>query len=253
MASKTVSRSRGRNTKSGPRSRNTAPTRRPAPRRRNQRRNQHWTTPLVALGRGARSGWHACAHGVGSLFRSVGRAHDIEHGHRRDGVALALLGLAFVVGASSWFHAAKPVGGWIDDVFRAVVGSGVALVPIIAVVIAVFLMRTEPNPEERPRLLLGFAMVALPILGLWHLFAGSPDSPEGRADAGGFVGFVIGGPLAQGLTAWIAAPLLVMAIVFGVLLLTGTTIRDIPDTLRNMFSPRDYDEWDEEWDDDLND
>jgi S-DNA-T family DNA segregation ATPase FtsK/SpoIIIE len=60
---------------------------------------------------------------------------------------------------------------------------------------------------------------------------------------------VIGGPLAQGLTAWIAAPLLVMAIVFGVLLLTGTTIRDIPDTLRNMFSPRDYDEWDEEWDD----
>ncbi|MUM17229.1 DNA translocase FtsK [Mycobacterium sp. CBMA271] len=253
MASKTVSSSRGRNTKSGARARNTAPTRRPAPRRRKQSRNQHWSTPLVALGRGARSGWHACAHVVGSLFRSVGRAHDIEHGHRRDGIALALLGLAFVVGASSWFHAAKPVGGWIDDAIRAVVGSGVALVPVIALVIAVFLMRTEPNPEERPRLLLGFAMVALPILGLWHLFAGSPDSPEGRCAAGGFVGFVIGGPLAQGLTAWIAAPLLVMAIVFGVLLLTGTTIRDIPDTLRNMFSPRDYDEdydeWDEDWDD----
>ncbi|AMU31702.1 FtsK/SpoIIIE family DNA translocase [Mycobacteroides abscessus] len=249
MASKTVSRSRSRNTKPGTRSRNTAPTRRPAPRRRNQRRNQHWTAPLAALGRGARTGWHACAHGVGSLFRSVGRAHDIEHGHRRDGIALALLGVAFVVGASSWFHAAKPVGGWIDNAFRVVVGSGVALVPIIALVIAVFLMRTEPNPEERPRLLLGFAMVALPILGLWHLFAGSPDSPEGRSAAGGFVGFVIGGPLAQGLTAWIAAPLLVMAIVFGVLLLTGTTIRDVPDTLRNMFSSRDYDEWDEEWDD----
>ncbi|MBA0044958.1 DNA translocase FtsK [Mycobacterium sp. NPDC050853] len=250
MASKTVSRSRGRNTKSGTRSRNTAPTRRPAPRRRNQRRNQHWSAPLVAVGRGARAGWHACAQGVGTLFRSVGRARDIEHGHRRDGVALALLGLAFVVGASSWFHAAKPVGGWIDSVFRAVVGSGVVLVPVITLVIAVFLMRTEPNPEERPRLLLGFAMVALPILGLWHLFAGSPDGPEGRSIAGGFVGFVIGGPLAQGLTAWIAAPLLLMAIVFGVLLLTGTTIRDIPDTLRNMFSPREYDEWDEDWDED---
>lgn len=75
----------------------------------------------------------------------MGRAHDIEHGHRRDGIALALLGVAFVVGASSWFHAAKPVGGWIDNAFRVVVGSGVALVPIIALVIAVFLMRTEPN------------------------------------------------------------------------------------------------------------
>ena len=42
------------------------------------------------------------------------------------------------------------------------------------------LMRTEPNPESRPRLILGAAMIALPALGLWHLWSGSPEDP-GRA------------------------------------------------------------------------
>jgi S-DNA-T family DNA segregation ATPase FtsK/SpoIIIE len=81
-------------------------------------------------------------------------------------------------------------------------------------------------------------MVALPVLGLWHLWAGSPDTPVGRAHAAGFIGFAIGGPLSEGLTAWICAPLLFIGALFGLLLLTGTTIREVPDTLRSMFGTR---------------
>jgi S-DNA-T family DNA segregation ATPase FtsK/SpoIIIE len=51
-------------------------------------------------------------------------------------------------------------------------------------------------------------MIALPFLGLWHLWAGSPMDPAARQHAAGFLGFAIGGPLSDGLTAWIAAPLL---------------------------------------------
>ncbi len=40
------------------------------------------------------------------------------------------------------------------------------------------------------------------------------------------------------MTAWIAAPLLFIGALFGVLLLTGTTIREIPETLRDMFGTR---------------
>jgi S-DNA-T family DNA segregation ATPase FtsK/SpoIIIE len=115
-------------------------------------------------------------------------------------------------------------------------------------------MRTEPNPEARPRLILGAAMIALPVLGLMHMWSGSPG-PADRPHAGGFVGYAIGGPLADGLTAWIAAPLLVMAAVFGLLLLTGTTIREVPETLYAMFSTRgDFDdEYDHEYDDEAAD
>ncbi len=72
-------------------------------------------------------------------------------------------------------------------------------------------------------------MIALPTLGLWHLWAGSPKDPIARQHAAGFLGFAIGGPLSEGLTEWIAAPLLFIGVLFGLLLVTGTTIREVPD------------------------
>ena len=178
------------------------------------------------------------ARGAGGAARSVGRAGDIEPRHRRDGIALALLGIAVVIVASSWFNAARPVGQWVDTLLRMLIGSTVVLLPIVAVVVAVALMRSEPNPEARPRLVLGSAMIAFPALGLWHLWSGSPQTPVGRQQAAGFIGFAIGGPLSDGVTAWIAAPLLFIGVLFGVLLLSGTTVREVPSALRAMFTVR---------------
>ena len=205
----------------------------------------------MTVGRGVRAGWLLLAKGAGSTARSVGRARDLEPGHRRDGVALALLGVAVVIAASSWFDAARPVGQWIDTFLRVLIGSGVVLVPIVLAAIAVVLMRTEAEPEARPRLILGTAMITLPTLGLWHLWAGSPTEPPGRQHAAGFLGFAIGGPLSDGLTEWIAAPLLFIGALFGLLLVTGTTIREVPSTVQRMFSARAFrcDEYHEDYED----
>jgi S-DNA-T family DNA segregation ATPase FtsK/SpoIIIE len=196
------------------------------------------TNAGLTCGRAVRATWLMLAKGTGGTARSVGRARDIDPGHRRDGLALALLGLGVVIAASSWFDAARPVGAWVDSVLRIFIGSAVVVLPVVCAGVAVLLMRTEPNPDARPRLVLGSTMVALPVLGLWHLWAGSPDTPVGRAHAAGFIGFAIGGPLSEGLTAWICAPLLFIGALFGLLLLTGTTIREVPDTLRSMFGTR---------------
>src|SRR5215218_4845420 len=237
MPSKTAARSGSRSSRSKTGTRAGARTtqkRKPAPRRN--------VSPIssagAAVGRGVRVGWLMLAKGAGSTARSAGRAPPLEPGHRRAGIALALLGVAVVIAASSWFDAARPVGAWIDTFLRVLIGSSVALVPLGLAVIAVVLMRTEPNHETRPRLMLGAAMMVLPALGLWHLWAGSPADPVARQHAAGFFGFAIGGPLSDGLTAWIAAPLLFIAALFGLLLLTGTTIREVPDTVRTMFSAR---------------
>jgi DNA segregation ATPase FtsK/SpoIIIE, S-DNA-T family len=191
------------------------------------------------------------ARGAGSTARSVGRARDIDPGHRRDGIALALLGVAVIVVASSWFDAARPVGGWIDSFLRVLIGAAVVLLPVTLIAIAVMLMRTEPDPDTRPRLILGATMIALPALGLWHLWSGSPDNPTGRQHAAGFIGFAIGGPLSEGLTQWIAAPLLFIGALFGLLLITGTTIREVPDTVRAMFGTGLMRDDDEFYDDDI--
>lgn len=248
MANKTAARSASRTTRSTTSSRSAkpaAPRRKPAP----KRSASPVSGTAAATSRLARATWLMVAKGVGSTARSVGRARDIDPGHRRDGIALALIGVAVVIAASSWFDAARPVGAWIDSGLRSLVGGAVMTLPVVLGIVAVLLMRTESNPDVRPRLILGVAMAGLPVLGLWHLWSGAPSDPAGRQQAGGFVGFVIGGPLSDGVTAWIATPLLIIGSLFGVLLLTGTTIRELPDTLYQMFGTRGYDD-DVDYDDD---
>ncbi|MEB4212072.1 DNA translocase FtsK [Mycobacterium sp. 94-17] len=198
--------------------------------------------PLVGAGltcgRALRAVYLMAARGTGTAARSIGRAHDIDPGHRRDGLALLLLGFSVVVAASSWFHAAGPVGAWVDTLLRTFIGAGVLALPVVAAAVAVTLMRTEPNPDVRPRLILGASLITLSVLGLRHLWSGSPGDPEARRRAAGFIGFAIGGPLSDGLTPWIAAPLLFIGFMFGLLLLTGTTIREVPDVVRAMFGTR---------------
>lgn len=180
-------------------------------------------------------GWTMAARGLGATTRALSRAGDIEHGHRRDGIALGLIAVSAVIAAAVWLSAGGPIGHWVEGIIRAITGSASAVLPFVASGIAVVLMRTEPNPEIRPRLVLGGLLMGLPFLGLWHIADGAPAAAAGRADAAGFIGFVIGGPLTDGLTAWLSVPILLLAVMFGLLLVTGTTVREAPQRLREFF------------------
>ncbi|MFD1814142.1 FtsK/SpoIIIE family DNA translocase [Rhodococcus gannanensis] len=239
------SASRGRTTRtvSTPR-KATAP--RPAARRPAGRKSGG---ALHSVGAALGRGWTLAARGVGAATRTVGRAADIEHGHRRDGIALGLIAVSAVVAAAMWFGAGGPVGGWIETGVRALFGGAAALLPVVGVAVAVILMRSEPNPEIRPRLVLGSLLVAVPALGVFHVISGEPRDAEGRAVGAGFVGFAAGGPLTDGITFWLSVPLLLLAMGFGVLLLTGTTVREVPSRVRSLFgTPRqdDYEPYDRE-------
>ncbi|WP_424399078.1 DNA translocase FtsK 4TM domain-containing protein [Mycobacterium uberis] len=258
MASKTVASPGNRTSRSKVTSRGASRNRRPTPPRprvkgRAKRRSRSLLLAAgLTCGRAMRATWLMAAKGTGGAARSIGRARDIESGHRRDGIALALLSLAVVVAASSWLDAARPIGAWVDAVLRMFIGSSVMVFPLGTAAVAVVLMRTPPHPDARPRLILGATLIVLSFLGLRHLWAGSPETPEARQGAAGFLGFAIGGPLSDGLTAWIAAPLLFIGALFGLLLLTGTTIREVPDVLSGMFGTglfqRDYDDQDDQYD-----
>ncbi|MFD4457586.1 DNA translocase FtsK [Nocardia sp. NPDC058480] len=211
----------------------TTPVRRPVKRASN-------TAPLSVIGRGIGSSWTMLARGLGATTRTLSRAGDLDHGHRRDGIGLALIALSAIIAAAMWLSAGGPVGRFLEDVVRAIAGSAAAPAPILLVALAVVLMRTEPHPEIRPRLVLGGLLVVLPALGVWHLAAGSPTDADGRATAAGALGYAIGGPLGQGLTPWLALPILLLAMMFGVLLLTGTTVREVPAKLREYFGLGEY-------------
>ncbi|MEO9328696.1 FtsK/SpoIIIE family DNA translocase [Gordonia aurantiaca] len=172
------------------------------------------------------------------------------HSHRRDGAALGLLAFGLLVAASVWFGAAGPVGAFIEALIRAIIGSAAVIVPVALVVLAIVLMRRPPNPERRGRYLGGGLLVVLPLLGIMHLIAGAPIDLPGRSSAAGFVGFAIGTPLTAGVTAWVSVPILLLCMAFGVLILSGRTVREVVDAAAGWLGlPGAGDE--EPWDDDL--
>ncbi|MFI8771497.1 DNA translocase FtsK [Gordonia sp. NPDC062954] len=160
----------------------------------------------------------------------AGAARDLSgHTHRRDGAALAVLAAGLLVGASVWFGAAGPVGAFIEALIRAVVGGVSVVVPLALVAVSIMLMRRPPNPSERARYLGAGLLIVLPVLGLIHLVAGAPEDLPGRSAAGGFLGFAVGTPLTNGVTAWISVPILVLCVAFGCLILSGKTVREVAD------------------------
>lgn len=180
-----------------------------------------------------RGTWNLLAKGLGTLARTVGRGRELEPEHRRDGLALGLIALALVIAFGVWWRAAGPIGGWVEVGARSLLGAGAVTLPLVLTVVAVALMRSEPLPEARPRMVIGTLLVVLAVLGLLHIFTALPETNDGRMYAGGVIGAFSGGLLTMGVTTWVAVPLLVLALLFGTLVFTGTPVREIPHRLRN--------------------
>ncbi|MGH3979679.1 MAG: DNA translocase FtsK 4TM domain-containing protein, partial [Pseudonocardiaceae bacterium] len=227
MASRTTTKtSPSRRGRSSSRS---SPKRRPASRSRARSRSRAGLGP--AVGRGLAGVWSVLVSGAGRMARAAGKARKLDPAHRRDGVALVLVALAVVAVAGVWWAAGGPLGDGVRRGLRAAIGSAAVLLPVVLAAVAVAMMRTEPDPDSRPRRVVGSLLLALGTLGLWHVAAGAPQDAAGRAGAAGAVGFLAADPLSDGFTVWVAVPLLVLLAVYGLLVLTGTAVRAVPDRL----------------------
>ncbi|UVE95600.1 DNA translocase FtsK [Dietzia sp. B32] len=214
-----------------------------------------------AVGRGLRGSWSAVAKGVGHGVRGLGGGSDdddkVVPPHRRDGLGLILIGVAIVFAGAVWFGAAGPVGQWIDSGIRTIVGTPGALLPLLLGGWGVLVMAREPRPDVHSRWLVGTTVTALGVLGLWHLGSGSPTGPEGVRSGAGVLGRIVGGTLEAGLSVFVAVPLLVLLIAFGILVMVGRPAREIPGIVRGFFGwdgngdivDHDYVDSDEDWDD----
>jgi len=174
------------------------------------------------------------ARGVGSVARAIGRTKELDPAHRRDGIALVWVALAVVTAAGVWFQAAGPIGHWVNIGVRTVIGNGAIPLPIVLLAAGIVLMRTEPRPDARPRLVIGALLFSLALLGILHITGHLPVANGNRMYAGGALGYLAGGFLAQGLTGLVAAPLLVLVGLYGILLFTGTPVRQIPARFRAL-------------------
>src|SRR3954447_16001414 len=182
-------------------------------------------------------GWSLLARGAGGLARSVARPEEAEPlapEHRRDGLGLAVLALAIVLGAAAWSRGIGPVGVGLTQGVRWIIGSLVMVLPVVLFFAALRLLRRGPRPEARGRLAIGWLCTIASVLGIAQVL-GTPAHPEaGVPGSGGLIGWAVGTPLSAGIGTIVTVVLLALLAFFGLLVITATPVHQIPERMREL-------------------
>ncbi|MEU4064705.1 DNA translocase FtsK [Streptomyces wedmorensis] len=224
-------------------------------------------SPTGGVYRLARGAWLGLAHGVGAMFRGIGRgAKGLDPAHRKDGLALLLLGIALIVAAGTWSNLRGPVGDLVEMLVTGSFGRLDLLVPLLLGAIGIRLILYPEKPEANGRISIGLSALVIGVLGQVHIACGSPGRGDGSAamqDAGGLIGWAASQPLVFMMGEVLAVPMLVLLTVFGLLVVTATPVNAIPQRLRALgarlgivepaYDPAEaeeqegYEGYDEEW------
>ena len=185
--------------------------------------------------------WLLVAWAVGSTVRRFGRnARALEADHQRDGVGLLFLGLAIVFAASIWARMDNLAGQGIYTAASAVVGEGAFAIPILFALVGWRFFRHPDRNSALPPAEIGWTALLVGGLGLFSIARGVPTLAHHDGGwpavktAGGLIGMVAAWPLATGLTRWVATPLLALIGGYGLLVITGTPVRHVPDRLAGL-------------------
>ncbi|WP_371618190.1 DNA translocase FtsK [Streptomyces sp. NBC_00454] len=209
-------------------------------------------SPTGGVLRLVRAVWLGLAHAVGAVFRGIGQgAKNLDPAHRKDGLALLLLGLALIVAAGTWSNLSGPVGDLVTMLVTGAFGRLDLLVPILLGVMAVRFIRHPEQADANGRIGIGLSALVIGVLGLVHIACGAPGRDEGTTamqNAGGLIGWGASKPLIFTMGAPLAVPMLVLLTVFGLLVVTATPVNAIPRRLRSagirlgVIAPNEYDE-----------
>ncbi|MFE1982924.1 DNA translocase FtsK [Streptomyces mirabilis] len=192
--------------------------------------------PTAGVYKLARAVWLGLAHAVGAMFRGIGRgAKGLDPAHRKDGLALLLIGIALIVAAGTWSNLHGPVGDLVEMLVTGAFGRLDLLVPILLAVIAARFILHPEKPEANGRIVIGLSALVIGVLGQVHIACGAPARSDGMQairDAGGLIGWGASTPLTYMMGDVLAVPLLVLLTIFGLLVVTATPVNAIPQRLR---------------------
>lgn len=195
---------------------------------------------MGAFGRAISAVWLALAHALGAIARSVGRgARDLPPDQRRDGIALALMAVAGVGAAGIWFGVDAWFVAWTAMVATSLIGVLAVGLPLAFLALSWRFLRHPTEGDATGRLVIGWSAVSLSVVGLWHISRGIPEPSAGGEvmdDAGGLVGWVTTAPITSAVGPVVTALILVLLLVFGLLVVTATSLRSVRTMIGGMFA-----------------
>jgi S-DNA-T family DNA segregation ATPase FtsK/SpoIIIE len=194
----------------------------------------------VALARLVVGVWLGLAHLVGGIVRRLGSGtEEVDPEVRRDGVGLLVLGVAVIVAASVWWQMPNRVGEVVRSIVSGSVGTLSWAMPLLLLVVAWRTLRHPDRDGPGGRQLIGWLSVLGGSLGLIHIRHGIPrptNGVESLEPAGGAIGYVMASLPADLLTPYVAAPLLVLLTLFGVLVLGGTPLHALSSRVHDFYT-----------------
>ncbi|MDR8017979.1 FtsK/SpoIIIE family DNA translocase [Nesterenkonia aerolata] len=182
--------------------------------------------------------WMAVATPVATAVRSVGRRQEIPVAERRDGAALVFIVLAAVIAVVEWWGARQVDHVAVDLVHAAAAGTfgwAAVLLPVALSITAIRYIRHPLDHDANGRIAIGQGLILLSAAAIAHLSYGLPtlhSAFEEMLTSGGIVGYLMTVPLASLITAYPLWPLFALLLLAGILVLTDTPLRSIPDRLR---------------------
>ncbi|WIB78661.1 DNA translocase FtsK [Curtobacterium sp. MCPF17_002] len=169
--------------------------------------------------------WLAMAHGVGAMFRLLGK-ETLEKDQRRDGFPFLLFVLAIAGAVVEWLNPTNSVSVALDAyTFGGIFGRLAFALPVIMVVFAGWLFRHPASVHDNTRIGIGLGLLLVSIASLCHVFGGQPSAADGMpalAAAGGVIGWVVIGWLVTVATAWVAVPVAIVLLVLSLFIITKT-------------------------------
>jgi S-DNA-T family DNA segregation ATPase FtsK/SpoIIIE len=185
--------------------------------------------------------WLTAAHMVGNGARAVlpepvrAPAEPLPARGHRDGRGLAWLLLGVVLGAIALDRAEGPVGRFLSAVVRDGFGALTAVVPVLAIGLALYLFWAPDDDDRVSRVFLGWGLVVVAAAGLWHIAAEMPSLADGLgavAGGGGLVGWLASVPVGRLIGTEVAVLLLLGVAVLGLVAVLGPLLRRAPHSAR---------------------
>ena len=179
----------------------------------------------------------AVPRAFGSAVRSIGGVGEYDPAYRRDGMCFLMLLLAVLFCASEWFRVNGFIGRLVHAFASGLLGLTSVVLPVLLTIVAIRLIRNAGKGSDNPRVVSGWVILLWSVCSVLDVVIAS-DSPGFDITllqrAGGLFGFVLGSPLAWGLSKTFAIIVFVVTALFSILLITRTHVTDLPENVRRL-------------------
>ena len=146
---------------------------------------------------------------------------------------------AGVCAAGIWFGVDAWFVAWTAMLATSLIGVLAIGLPIAFLALSWRFLRHPTEGDATGRLVIGWSAVSLSVVGLWHVWRGIPEPSAGAKamdDAGGLVGWVATAPTTSAVGPVVTALILVLLLVFGLLVVTATSLRSVRTMIAGMFA-----------------